>query len=147
MIKFFQPINDIDEVRNKYPVLTRNGIKGEIPFNSANKYAVTIHEPVDFAPYEHQNDCALFMKGAPEQIWKTCSKILIDGKAVKITKEHKEEFDKANKLYGGQGRRVLGYAIYWLPFDTYGPDYTFDPNLKDGPNFPLSGLTFIGLSA
>ena len=147
MIKFFHPIEDIDQIRDRYPVLLRKGIKGEIPFNSANKYAVTIHEPVDFAPPEHRNDCVLFMKGAPEQIWKNCSRILVDGKPVKISSEHKEGFGKANKLYGGQGRRVLGFAMIWLPADTYGPDYVFDPSLKKGPNFPLSGLTFIGLSA
>ena len=147
MIKFFHPVDDIDEIRSKYPILLRKGVKGEIPFNSANKFAVTIHEAVDFAPPEHKNDCVLFMKGAPEQIWKTCSKILVDGKAVKISEEHKEGFNKANKHYGGQGRRVLGYAMYWLPVETYGPDYVFDPSLKEGANFPLSGLTFIGLSA
>ena len=147
MIKFFQPLTDIEQMREIYPILVRNGVKGEIPFNSANKYAVTIHEPVDFSPPEHKDDCVLFMKGAPEQIWKTCAKILVDGKAVKISKEHREAFNKANKHYGGQGRRVLGYAMYWLPVETYGPDYVFDPSLKEGANFPLSGLTFIGLSA
>lgn len=147
MIKFFQPITDIDEIRNRYPILNRKGVKGEIPFNSANKYAVTIHEPMDFSPASNKDDCVLFMKGAPEQIWAACSYILINGKQEKLSEEHKKSFDVANKHYGGQGRRVLGYAMHWLPSDTYGPDYVFDPTLKEGPNFPLKGLTFIGLSA
>lgn len=147
MIKFFHPITDIDKLRSAYPVLVRNLSKGEIPFNSAYKYAVTLHEPVDFAPLGHENDCVLFMKGAPEQIWSRCSYILVNGQPTEVTSEHKDEFARANKRYGGMGRRVLGYAMHWLPAETYGPSYVFDPTLKDGPNFPLQGLTFIGLSA
>lgn len=147
MIRFFHSVTDIEEIRSKYPVLVRRGVKGEIPFNSANKYAVTIHEPVDFAPRGHENDCLLLMKGAPEQIWRACSKILVNGEPEKISNSHKESFVEANKHYGGQGRRVLGYAMLWLPSDVYDTEYVFDPTLKDGPNFPLTGLTFIGLSA
>lgn len=147
MIKFFHPIQDIDKLRETYPILVRNNVKGEIPFNSSNKYAVTIHEPVDFAPEGHENDCLLLMKGAPEQIWRRCDKIMVNGKEIPITIDHKESFIKTNKKYGGQGRRVLGYAMFWLSSETFGPDYVFDATLKQGPNFPLIGLTFIGLSA
>ena len=147
MIKFFHPISDIDELREAYPILIRNDVKGEIPFNSANKYALTLHEPVDFAPEGHENDCLMFMKGAPEQIWERCSKILINGRPALITKEHIKKFKQSNKKFGGMGRRVLGYAMLWLPEEEYGPEYVFDSALKDGPNFPLQGLTFLGLSA
>lgn len=147
MIKFFHPIRDIDELREKYPIAFRQGLRGEIPFNSANKYAITIHEPMDFAPPEHEEDCLLLMKGAPEQIWERCEKIMIDGEEVYKNDDHESSFRSTNKLYGGQGRRVLGYAMMWLPCDFYGKDYVFDPARKEGPNFPLTGLTFIGLSA
>ena len=147
MIKFFHPITDIDNMRNSYPILVRNGVKGEIPFNSANKYALTLHEPVDFAPRGHENDCVMFMKGAPEQIWERCSNILINGKAIPIGREQEQNFKKANKLYGSMGRRVLGFAMHWLPEQYYNSDYVFDAALKEGPNFPLAGLTFIGLTA
>ena len=147
MIRFFHSVRDIDEMRNAYPVLLRNGIKGEIPFNSANKYAVTIHEPLDFAPDDHRNDCVLFMKGAPEQIWDRCSNIMINGEVFSKTEDIRKSFNEANKKYGGMGRRVLGYAMIWLPSSEYGPDHIFDPTLREGPNFPLTGLTFLGLSA
>jgi sodium/potassium-transporting ATPase subunit alpha len=147
MIRFFNPILDIDTIRGSYPILVRNTVKGEIPFNSAYKYAVTLHEPVDFAPAENRDDCVLFMKGAPEQIWARCDYLLINGVRTKIKSEHKQEFTTANKNYGGMGRRVLGFAMHWLPSDVYGPEYVFDATLKEGPNFPLQGLTFIGLTA
>ena len=68
IFKFFHPISDIDNIRASYPILVRNEIKGEIPFNSAYKFIVTLHEPLDFAPRDHENDCAIFMKGAPEVV-------------------------------------------------------------------------------
>ena len=147
MIKFFHPITDIDKMRAQYPILFRNGVKGEIPFNSSYKYAVTIHEPVDFASEGHEKDCLLLMKGAPEQIWERCKNIYMRGEECPIKILHIEEFNKANKIYASQGRRVLGYAMYWLPFIEYDANYVFDASLKDGPNFPLTGLTFLGLTA
>lgn len=147
MIKFFQPIRDVDEIRLESPVIIRNGVKGEIPFNSANKYAVTIHEPMNLSPDNHKSDCVLFMKGAPEQIWAACSKIMINGEVKKIGENEKKEFEKANHHYGGQGRRVLGFSMLWLDSKKYGPDFVFDPTLKNGPNFPLKDLIFLGLAA
>ena len=147
MIKFFHLITGIELVRESYPILNRNDVKGEVPFNSANKYALTLHEPVDFAPSGHEDDCLLLMKGAPEQIWQRCSKIMIKGEEVPITQAHKDEFTKSNKGYGGMGRRVLGFANYWLPSEQFDKDYVFDATLKEGPNFPLKGLTFLGLAA
>ena len=47
----------------------------EIPFNSTNKYQLSIHEQED------PNDprYLLVMKGAPERVLDRCSHILIDG--------------------------------------------------------------------
>ena len=112
MIKFFHPIKDIEKLRENYPILVRNHIKAEIPFSSSYKYAVTIHEKVDLASKDHENDCVLFMKGAPEQIWQRCDYIMVNGEEVDITQEHKDQFNQANEKYGGQGRRVLGYAMH-----------------------------------
>ena len=147
MIKFFHKIEEIEKLRAAYPVLIRNNVKGDIPFNSTNKYSVTLHEPADFSPDWHEQDCVLFMKGAPEQVWERCEYLMINGKEVRIEEEHKTEFRKANRKYGNQGRRVLGYAVHWLPHEIYNKNYVFDANLKEGTNFPLNGLTFIGLSA
>ncbi|CAG9330059.1 unnamed protein product [Blepharisma stoltei] len=147
LIKFFHPIKNITDMRQTYPILIRGGIKGEIPFTSANKYAVTIHEPTDWNPEDHKKDCILFMKGAPEQLWERCSTILSEGNAIPITEEKRIQFATANKCFGGKGQRVLGFAYTWLDHNEYPKDYVFEPNKKEGPNFPLRGLTFIGLTA
>ncbi|CAG9331214.1 unnamed protein product [Blepharisma stoltei] len=146
LIKFFNPIENISQLREKYPVLVRSGVKAEITFNSANKYAVTLHEPTDWNPSEHKKDCILFMKGAPEQLWERCSTVFINGKALPLSEEWRKEFDTANKAFGSRGQRVLGFAFLWLKDSEYASDFVFEPHQEGGPNFPLNGLTFIGLA-
>ncbi|CAG9328025.1 unnamed protein product [Blepharisma stoltei] len=147
LIKFFNPISEIADYRKNSPVLTRKGVRAEIPFNSANKYAVTIHGPVSWATQKHENDCILFMKGAPEQLWGRCSEILTPHGHQLIDEEATENFHAANKYFGSKGQRVLGFAFTWLSKNDFPADYVFDPNHKDCPNFPLTNLTFIGLTA
>merc|ERR1711973_144943 len=43
---------------------------------------------------------------------------------------------------GGLGERVLGFCDYHLPLEQFPKGYAFD---SDDPNFPLSGLRFVGL--
>lgn len=48
----------------------------EIPFNSTNKYQVSIHETEDTSDPRH----VMVMKGAPERILEKCNTIFIGGK-------------------------------------------------------------------
>lgn len=62
----------------------RNKKVCEIPFNSTNKYQVSIHESDDSSDPRH----LLVMKGAPERILERCSTIFIGGKEkVSVTLE------------------------------------------------------------
>lgn len=61
----------------------RNKKACEIPFNSTNKYQVSIHESDDPSDPRH----LLVMKGAPERILERCSTIFIGGKE-KVRIEH-----------------------------------------------------------
>lgn len=110
----------------------------EIPFNSSNKYQVSIHENED------KNDGRYFlaMKGAPERILDVCSTIYIDGEERVLDEEMKEAFNTAYMDLGGLGERVLGFCDYHLPLEQYPKGFAFD---SDDPNFPLSGLRFVGL--
>ncbi|OMJ72751.1 hypothetical protein SteCoe_28732 [Stentor coeruleus] len=147
LIRFFQPIYDVDALRGKYPIMLRYGIRVEIPFRSPDKFGVTLHEPVDFGGIENIKKCLMFMKGAPEEVWKRCEFILIDGIAERINENYYEEFKNANHLYASSGKRVIGMAMMWLPEEDYDSEYAFLPIRNEGPNFPLTGLTFIGLCA
>jgi len=110
----------------------------EIPFNSTNKYQVSIHETDD----KDDPRYLLVMKGAPERILDRCSTILIKGEELPMTEEWKSNFNAAYMELGGLGERVLGFCDYVLPAEEYPVGYKFDP---DEENFPLSGLRFVGL--
>merc|ERR1712080_730966 len=110
----------------------------EIPFNSANKYQVSIHCVDD--PNESRH--LLVMKGAPERILERCTSIVIDGKEMPMTQEWKDAFNQAYMELGGLGERVLGFCDFMLDAKKYPQGYPFDP---DEVNFPVEGLRFVGL--
>merc|ERR1711953_1570187 len=110
----------------------------EIPFNSTNKFQVSIHETED----KNDNRQLLVMKGAPERIVDRCSTIIVEGRELPMTEEWKNAFETAYMELGGLGERVLGFCDYMLPADKYPVGYPFD---ADDVNFPLEGLRFVGL--
>jgi sodium/potassium-transporting ATPase subunit alpha len=110
----------------------------EIPFNSTNKYQVSIHETEDSGDPRY----LLVMKGAPERILDRCSTILINGEEKALNDEWREAFNQAYMELGGLGERVLGFCDYILPADQFPVGYPFD---ADAENFPLTGLRFVGL--
>ncbi len=61
----------------------------EIPFNSTNKYQVSIHETQD-----GDDRYLLVMKGAPERILERCTTIYIDGTDIELNdcKKRREFF-------------------------------------------------------
>lgn len=123
-------LGGVAEYRKKNPKLC------EIPFNSTNKYQVSVHEIVG------DNRYLLAMKGAPERILDRCSTILIDGKELEMTEEWRDAFNHAYLELGGLGERVLGFCEYILPADKFPRGFKFD---SDEQNFPLTGLCFVGL--
>ena len=60
----------------------------EIPFNSTNKWQLSIHE-VD-------QRYLMVMKGAPERVLARCGKILINGEEQEMTAEWRSKYDKVN---------------------------------------------------
>merc|ERR1712123_17284 len=109
----------------------------EIPFNSTNKYQVSIHETADSDPRP-----LLVMKGAPERILERCSTIVVEGKEYPLNDEWKNSFETAYMELGGLGERVLGFCDFQHPADKYPKGYPYD---ADEANFPLDGLRFVGL--
>ncbi|KAI8425252.1 hypothetical protein MSG28_007045 [Choristoneura fumiferana] len=116
----------------------RNKKACEIPFNSTNKYQVSIHESDDPSDPRH----LLVMKGAPERILERCSTIFIGGKEKVLDEEMKEAFNNAYLELGGLGERVLGFCDLQLPSDKFPIGFKFN---QDDPNFPQENLRFVGL--
>merc|ERR1712141_783189 len=124
-------IGNVMDYRQKYKKVC------EIPFNSTNKYQVSIH---DYP--EGDSVHLLVMKGAPERILDRCSTIVIDGEEKELTQEWKENFNNAYLELGGLGERVLGFCDFYLDKEQFPSGFPFD---ADDVNFPLEGLRFVGL--
>lgn len=115
----------------------------EIPFNSTNKYQVSIHEiPSPNDPEKQRVHYLLAMKGAPERILERCSTIFIDGQEIQMNDYWRAQFQNAYMELGSLGERVLGFCDYRLPMSKFPPGYQFD---SDQVNFPVDNLRFLGL--
>ncbi|XP_068098328.1 potassium-transporting ATPase alpha chain 2-like [Hyperolius riggenbachi] len=133
LLKFTEQIcGDVMGIRKKNQKVL------EIPFNSSNKYQVSIHIPDDPSIKGY----LLVMKGAPERILERCSTIMIKGQELPLDEEMKDDFQEAYMALGSLGERVLGFCQLILPASSYGPGYPFD---AEAGNFPLDGLCFVGL--
>lgn len=98
LVKALQLMRDVEEERRANPK------SFEIPFNSTNKFQLSIHDP------EEGGSPLLVFKGAPERVINFCSYININGKAVPLTDEWRKRFNDAYETLGGFGERVLGFA-------------------------------------
>lgn len=132
----------------KYVELSEGSVKdmrdknkkiAEIPFNSTNKYQVSVHENAD----PDDNRYILVMKGAPERILDRCSTILLNGEEQELDEKMKEAFNTAYLELGGMGERVLGFCHFFLPEDQFPQGFEFVTD--EPPNFPLENLCFVGL--
>ena len=161
IIKFFEKTENIDIIREKYPLHTvgADNQKISIPFNSDLKWACFLRKTPS-------NTFWLAMKGAPERVLLRCNSYLLNGKDVPITQSFKDKFKQANQAFALKGERVIGFAYKRLDPEQFPIDYPFEiakPN-KDTQgneqtkqttgkvndpitNFPLTDLTFVGLVA
>uniref|UniRef100_A0A670IKM4 Sodium/potassium-transporting ATPase subunit alpha n=1 Tax=Podarcis muralis TaxID=64176 RepID=A0A670IKM4_PODMU len=133
LLKFSEiTLGNVMEYRDRYKKAC------EIPFNSTNKFQLSIHELDD--PRDQRY--LMVMKGAPERILERCSTIMIKGQELPLDEQWKEAFQTAYMDLGGLGERVLGFCHLYLPQSEFPRGYNFD---SDEMNFPTSGLCFAGL--
>jgi len=100
----------------------------EIPFDSEKKFMATL---CNHKKAEHQH---IFTKGAPEIIFKYCSKVMISGKAETLTLEKLNYLKKKYEAMTKKGLRLLAFA--------YKTGHDFK-NCND----ELKNLTFLGFVA
>ncbi|XP_053507014.1 sodium/potassium-transporting ATPase subunit alpha-2 isoform X2 [Ictalurus furcatus] len=115
----------------------RNPKVGEIPFNSTNKFQLSIHE-IEDSPTGH----LLVMKGAPERILDRCNTIMINGQEVPLDNDWRDTFQGAYMDLGGLGERVLGFCQLFLSPSHFPRGFAFD---CDDINFPMEQMCFLGL--
>merc|ERR1711971_180173 len=111
----------------------------EIPFNSTNKYQVSVH---DTKSMDEGQEYLIAMKGAPERILDLCSTIFINGEEKPMDQHWRDRFQRAYEELGGMGERVLGFCDFRLSANEFPRGFPFD---SDEVNFPLKNLRFVGL--
>jgi Ca2+-transporting ATPase len=98
----------------------------EIPFSSARKAMSVV--------YKTDNKTYSYVKGAPENIIKACSSIVIDGKVLKLDQTKKADLMEIERKMAGEPLRVLALAYKEVPKkDKYSDKET------------ETDLTFVGL--
>lgn len=132
ILKFCEKICSVSETRKHNPEVTT------IPFNSTNKFMVTINNNPS------RGILQLCMKGAPERVLERCEKVMTLSGVVPFDEEQRKIVNKQLSVMMGMGERCLGFAKLDLDPALYHPDFDFD---TENVNFPLNGLTFVGLMA
>ena len=76
---------------------------GEVPFDSMRKMMTTVHKTADGSLLQ-------FTKGAPDEILKRCTKVLVGGAEVEMTDDARKAVLAANKEMADKALRVLAVA-------------------------------------
>ena len=117
---------DSAEIRREHPKLA------EIPFNSTNKFQVSVHA------VGHTGRHLVVMKGALEIILSRCSHLLVGSGAVTLDESHTQLCQAACQQLADLGERVLAFCDLELGADTLPPGHIF--TTEPEPNFPLQNL-------
>lgn len=153
IIKFFEKVKPIDEVRKLYPQHRVNGEDIKIPFNSKIKCAGFLRKVENPADTTDANFLLAF-KGAPDFLIKKCTHYLLNGKEYELDNFFRHKFSEANNAFALKGQRVLAIAYYRFDKKTYPVDFPFKNDISNGqdeenkiPNYPIDNLCIVGLVA
>ncbi|CAE8585381.1 unnamed protein product [Polarella glacialis] len=106
----------------------------EIPFNSANKWMLTVHPWFSDGDISNANNrFEIFMKGAPEQVLKLCN----------LQSNIEEGIMQTLEKLMAQGRRVLCAARRLVNAAEVPPGDVFEGACFEDCNFPLSDFEFV----
>lgn len=77
----------------------------EIPFNSRNKWALTVAVPNDA---KHENSGYMLVKGGPDVLFPSCSSVLqCDGTSVPFGANERQRMSAIQNEWSSEGKRVL----------------------------------------
>jgi magnesium-transporting ATPase (P-type) len=126
----------MDLYKKAYPAiaLVSDGVEKSwrIPFNSKNKFAVSVHKQPGAG-----NKALLLMKGGSDVILERCDHVMHRGKRIPLTPALRARYEELNLVLAKMGRRVLSSAEYELPEDTMPASWTGFECETALANFPL----------
>ncbi|PXF41326.1 Sodium/potassium-transporting ATPase subunit alpha [Gracilariopsis chorda] len=134
IFRFTQAIHDIAGVRRNNPTVAT------IPFNSKNKYMVTVHKCPD-----SDHLLRVVIKGAPEKILAKCKNVLNPGGVRQLTERDSSLIERQLNYLAGRGERVLGYAELYLSPQASARVLSHKDASPDLDAIPLSDMCFVGL--
>uniref|UniRef100_A0A2A4JVG5 Sodium/potassium-transporting ATPase subunit alpha n=1 Tax=Heliothis virescens TaxID=7102 RepID=A0A2A4JVG5_HELVI len=130
ILNFLFQYNDPVTVRRNNPKVA------EIPFNSLNKYQVSVHLDKSLGQF------IVVMKGAPEVIFARCATVVTDTKDITLTKDMKLMADSVTENLASSGERIMAFADLHLNANQFPLDFLFN---TDDVNFPLENLRLLGV--
>ena len=135
VLKFCHNLRSSNTIRQNYPV------DFEIPFNSSNKWMLTVCHEASGPVTDGKRSYHVMMKGAPEIILKKCSTFLKHGEERFVDDAFEDEFEEAYEKYGNKGCRVLAVAVRTIVAEK-DAEFTAETD-----NYPTDDLCFIGMFA
>lgn len=105
----------------------------EIPFNSRNKFQLSIHKNT----HNGSAPRLLLIKGAPEKVVQKCDRILIEGQELPMDDVMKGHFEEAYETLAAKGERVLGFGQLVLDLQKFPPTMDDNYNLNNIPEVIL----------
>jgi sodium/potassium-transporting ATPase subunit alpha len=84
-------------------VLEKNLRSLELPFDSIKRRMITVHNLED--------QKTAYLKGAPEEVLNSCSRILYNGAIIGLSEEEKTQILHHDKKFASRGERVMGFAF------------------------------------
>ena len=97
---------NITKIRQRHPIVH------EIPFNSTNKFHITVHDISQYEPHA-KHKYLICLKGAPEIVLKLCRSILLQGQCLKLETETKQDLNNVCTFFASMGERVLAFSEYY----------------------------------
>ena len=137
LLKFAHSNGNVYSLRNDYKEIAC------IPFNSTNKFMVTIHSDPDNDNYH------VLMKGAPERIMERCTSYKVldqeSGEDVikPLTEDDKKTISNSNTQLANNGERVLAFAHGVL--ENLPKDFQFETEDISNLNFDIDRMEFVGM--
>lgn len=136
LLKFSHSNGNADILRTENPEIAC------IPFNSANKFMVTIHKNLV------NDDYLMLMKGAPERVLEKCMTYKDtndgrDGPPKFFTEEVRKKVIESNTRLAENGERVLAFAQTTLK--GLGPNFQFETEDLNNLNFDITKMEFTGM--
>jgi sodium/potassium-transporting ATPase subunit alpha len=133
LLKFSHSNGNSDILRKTYPEIAC------IPFNSTNKFMVTLHTIPD------SDDYLCLMKGAPERVLEKCTTYTdtSDNKVKDFDAAMNAQVVKANTQLATNGERVLAFAQKTL--SGLGKNFEFQTEDLKNLNFSITDFRFTGM--